>query len=315
MASPPHPSHYAALEVDKTATEQEITTAYRRLARAHHPDKNPENVDEATAKFQKIQKAYEILSDPIKRARYDQLEHNVIFPFGDDEDDDDSYEFFYDDDNLSDVAWEDEEEFFQEFLAHVESAREGRGRREPGTSVYEQQFHNVQERLRQKRRDDLKQRRDAEEKRKQAKEAAKKAQADEAAEVERQQKSAEEKAQHVRWEKTGAAKHDEKLATCLHSSYCVKKDQRKKFKCAACKVKRGTLAFECPYCSQFLCQLCVTDFTKKRNDKSDDDQPSESATTAAQPHSEAAAGLGAVSGPESSAQAKPQQQQSQKPKK
>lgn len=53
---PPAPSfdYYAELEVSKSATLAEITTSYRRLARVHHPDKNPDNPDAATAKFQKV---------------------------------------------------------------------------------------------------------------------------------------------------------------------------------------------------------------------------------------------------------------------
>jgi DnaJ-class molecular chaperone len=52
---PPRPTFdlYEALQIDATATEGEITSAYRRLARDHHPDKNPDNA-EATAKMQKV---------------------------------------------------------------------------------------------------------------------------------------------------------------------------------------------------------------------------------------------------------------------
>ncbi|KAF7906895.1 hypothetical protein EAF00_001173 [Botryotinia globosa] len=62
---------YEALEVPKDASAQDITASYRRLARVHHPDKNLDNAN-ATATFQKVQAAYEILSDERQRREYDQ---------------------------------------------------------------------------------------------------------------------------------------------------------------------------------------------------------------------------------------------------
>mgnify|MGYP001056586960 CR=1 FL=1 len=57
--------YYGTLGVSKNATDQEIKRAYRKLAREHHPDVNP---DEAAQKrFQEISTAYEVLSDPEKR--------------------------------------------------------------------------------------------------------------------------------------------------------------------------------------------------------------------------------------------------------
>lgn len=61
---------YATLGVATTADEAEIRKAYRRLALRWHPDKNPDN-PEATAEFQKISSAYEVLSDPERRDMYD----------------------------------------------------------------------------------------------------------------------------------------------------------------------------------------------------------------------------------------------------
>jgi DnaJ family protein A protein 2 len=61
------------LEIKPDASEDEIKKAYKTLSKKWHPDKNPDNVDEATKKFQSIAEAYAILSDPEKKQRYDQF--------------------------------------------------------------------------------------------------------------------------------------------------------------------------------------------------------------------------------------------------
>lgn len=63
--------YYKVLEIPKTATEDEIKKAYRKLARKLHPDLNPNDKD-AHKKFQQINEANEVLSDPEKRKKYDQ---------------------------------------------------------------------------------------------------------------------------------------------------------------------------------------------------------------------------------------------------
>lgn len=62
--------YYKILEVDKNATQKEIKSAYRKLARKFHPDLNPNDSD-AKRKFQQINEAHEVLSDPEKRKKYD----------------------------------------------------------------------------------------------------------------------------------------------------------------------------------------------------------------------------------------------------
>ncbi|XP_020596712.1 dnaJ homolog subfamily B member 4-like [Phalaenopsis equestris] len=64
--------YYKILQVDKSAKDDDLKKAYRKLAMKWHPDKNPNNKKEAEAKFKKISEAYEVLSDPQKRAVYDQ---------------------------------------------------------------------------------------------------------------------------------------------------------------------------------------------------------------------------------------------------
>ncbi|HBG69912.1 MAG: molecular chaperone DnaJ [Bacteroidetes bacterium GWF2_43_63] len=63
--------YYKILGVDKTATPKEIKNAYRKFARKYHPDLNPSDSD-AKKKFQQINEANEVLSDPEKRKKYDQ---------------------------------------------------------------------------------------------------------------------------------------------------------------------------------------------------------------------------------------------------
>jgi molecular chaperone DnaJ len=70
MANPKE-DYYSALGIHKNAKEPEIKKAYRRMARKSHPDVNPGDKS-AEERFKKIQEAYDVLSDPKKRAMYDQ---------------------------------------------------------------------------------------------------------------------------------------------------------------------------------------------------------------------------------------------------
>ena len=67
--------YYKILGINRTASEKEIKNAYRKLARKHHPDLNP-NDKEAQKKFQEINEANEVLSDPEKRKKYDEYGEN-----------------------------------------------------------------------------------------------------------------------------------------------------------------------------------------------------------------------------------------------
>ncbi|MCD6238320.1 MAG: molecular chaperone DnaJ [Thermotogae bacterium] len=65
--------YYEILGVDRKASLEEIKKAYRNLAKKYHPDLNPKNRKEAEEKFKEIAEAYEVLSDPQKRAQYDRF--------------------------------------------------------------------------------------------------------------------------------------------------------------------------------------------------------------------------------------------------
>ena len=65
--------YYEVLGVSKTATDEELKKAYRKLAKKYHPDANPDNKEEAERKFKEINEAYETLSDSQKRKMYDQF--------------------------------------------------------------------------------------------------------------------------------------------------------------------------------------------------------------------------------------------------
>ena len=66
--------YYEVLNVERTASDQELKSAYRKLAMQHHPDRNPDD-PASEEKFKQASEAYQILSDPDKRAAYDRFGH------------------------------------------------------------------------------------------------------------------------------------------------------------------------------------------------------------------------------------------------
>ncbi|QNU68549.1 molecular chaperone DnaJ [Ruminiclostridium herbifermentans] len=73
--------YYEVLGVSKSASDAELKKAYRNLAKKYHPDVNPGDKN-AEAKFKEINEAYEVLSDPQKKSRYDQYGHAGVDPNG-----------------------------------------------------------------------------------------------------------------------------------------------------------------------------------------------------------------------------------------
>lgn len=69
----PKKDYYAVLGVDKNATEDQIKSAFRKMAKQYHPDLNPDN-KQAAEKFKECNEAYSVLGDPDKRAKYDRGE-------------------------------------------------------------------------------------------------------------------------------------------------------------------------------------------------------------------------------------------------
>ena len=77
MATRTQADYYEILGVPRTASEQEIKSAYRKLALKYHPDRNPGD-HEAEDRFKEAAEAYGVLGDPDKRRRYDTYGHAAV---------------------------------------------------------------------------------------------------------------------------------------------------------------------------------------------------------------------------------------------
>ena len=82
--------YYEQLNLAASATDADIKKAYRKEALKWHPDKNPDNLDEATEKFKDIQNAYAVLSDPQERSWYDGHKNQILGDSDEEEDDEGS---------------------------------------------------------------------------------------------------------------------------------------------------------------------------------------------------------------------------------
>ncbi|RYP18200.1 hypothetical protein DL765_004057 [Monosporascus sp. GIB2] len=279
---PPAPSfdYYAELQVDSTATAEQLTASYRRLARIHHPDKNPEKAEEATAAFQKIQEAYEVLTDPAQRACYDARFSSAPRPsapsasaaYTGGNDTDNFFRSRYDPFGFGDFPPFFDYEFWRDaFPFHTEQGRERRPGQDPLNAFFQRERERRQER--EKARAEVleallaaqRARKEAEDAAKRAKADAKKSEEEAKNEARARRQKEERSAQEAIWEKKNARTKDEKLRTCLHSEFCTKVSQKQKFKCGFCNTKRGITAFDCPHCGTLLCQLCLVYFARERD--------------------------------------------------
>jgi molecular chaperone DnaJ len=71
--------YYEVLGVSKGASDDEIKKAFRKMSKKYHPDLNPNN-KEAEEKFKEVNEAYQVLSDPEKKSKYDQFGHAGVDP-------------------------------------------------------------------------------------------------------------------------------------------------------------------------------------------------------------------------------------------
>ncbi|KAJ8675474.1 hypothetical protein QAD02_011260 [Eretmocerus hayati] len=104
--------YYSILEVTRTASNAEIKKAYRKLALKWHPDKNPDNLDEANKRFKEISEAYEVLIDDRKRRIYDQYGKDGLQMPGGKRRHEEDFEFNFD----HAFVFRDPEDVFREFF-------------------------------------------------------------------------------------------------------------------------------------------------------------------------------------------------------
>lgn len=109
--------YYEVLGVGRSASEQEVKSAYRKLALQFHPDRNPDNKEEAEEKFKEITEAYSVLADPQKRAAYDHHGHAGVAGAGGPAPD------------FSSTIFADFEDIFGDFFGFGDLFGRGRGRR------------------------------------------------------------------------------------------------------------------------------------------------------------------------------------------
>ncbi|KAK8038489.1 hypothetical protein PG993_006900 [Apiospora rasikravindrae] len=256
--------YYAELGVEPTASPQVITAAYRRLALARHPDRNPDDPT-ATASFQRVSplSAYETLGDPGRKASYDASRTRTrtrapwepARPYNYDQPTAD-YGFGFE--NFTDSIFEAYIARVLETMARERAAFAAAARRQAEAEA-QRRRQEEQRREEQERRElEKQQRREAENRLRAAKkeEAAREAAAKIAAE--KSQASKERAQQERRWTLYKAITSLDKRDACLHSQYdgWTKESHPRKLKCEECGGKRSMTTFGCPYCEIKVCPMC-----------------------------------------------------------
>ncbi|KAI1121311.1 DnaJ domain-containing protein [Nemania abortiva] len=277
------PDHYATLEIQPTATQEQITEGYHRMAMIHHPDRNRNDTTGATSRFQQIQKAYELLSNPLERCRYD-MERHAESSTGD------QFSLFRDLADFIGVPWPQREGFYESLFRALgeeeeearQKAREQLAREEEERRAKRREAREQRRREEQIREREQKERYEREEKERRAAERAREAEIEKARELVIE---GEARKQHARWQLARATTQEAKRSTCWHSSSCVKTQHRKKFKCEACGARRGITAFECPHCGSNICQLCFAKSAEKRahDEESEPTKPKPTKSKSAKP--------------------------------
>ena len=117
--------YYEVLGVEKTATQDEIKSAFRRLAKKYHPDVSKE--ENAAEKFKEVQEAYAVLSDENKRKQYDQFGHSAFTNASGGFSGFDGFDFS----DAGDIF----EEVFRNFGFNTSSSRGGKKRRQNGSDL------------------------------------------------------------------------------------------------------------------------------------------------------------------------------------
>ncbi|KAK7977150.1 hypothetical protein PG988_004640 [Apiospora saccharicola] len=286
MASGAVFDYYRELGVHETASAHEIRTAYFRLALVRHPDRNPQDPN-ATASFQRLQEAYETLSNPSTKASYDaardqsrqQAAANEAARQGDRP----FTGFWSTQMNDAMAEWHRRAQMERAHIrAQMERARiraerqravavmaAARQRRE-AEMLAERQRVEAQQRAEFKRLvQERRERRDVEAG--SAEFALRKVQEDnrrraerreeaarEAAVLAEQQQQAERMEQENRWVIHKAVTREDKQKACLHShsENWPKEVHQRETRCEHCGQKRSTTTFSCPYCELVVCQMC-----------------------------------------------------------
>ncbi|KAI0971975.1 hypothetical protein F4678DRAFT_460804 [Xylaria arbuscula] len=265
-------NHYDALGIQQTATPEEVTSAYRRLAMIHHPDRNPGDIPGATQRFQRIQLAHEILSDDAERRRYDASRNTSSSLDAASNDGERTHRSHPN--TTEDSSWIFNW-LFNFGRSHVPSQADREAERWRLWQEQQRQWEQERERVREQRRrreqeleatirEHERQRREREEAQKQLRRAAKEAEQAKAEDSRRARLAEETRIQEARWVSMGAVTDEERILACLHSGFCNKIRYTKRLRCCICGAKRGMILFMCPHCTVEICQLCLTKFTKER---------------------------------------------------